>query len=85
MGTQIWVHGAVFALAIAQFFVFWYLYRRSGMSSTHQSGKRGATAVADGTSQVDDHRVACPNCGTLNTASFRFCEHCVEELPRHAQ
>jgi len=85
MRAEVWVHGAVFGLAIAQFFVFWYLYRRSGMSSTHEAGQSGSAPATDGNVTAGEHHVACPNCGARNTARFRYCQNCVEELPRSAR
>jgi predicted RNA-binding Zn-ribbon protein involved in translation (DUF1610 family) len=85
MRAEVWVHGAVFALAVAQFFVFWYLYRRSTMSSTHEARGSGAAVGADGNREASDHHVACPNCGAVNTARFQYCQDCVEELPRSAR
>jgi hypothetical protein len=85
MRAEVWVHGAVFALAVAQFFVFWYLYRRSGMSSATEAGGSSRAAAAEGTRETGDHHAACPNCGALNTAQFRYCQDCVAELPRNAR
>jgi len=91
MRPEVWVQGAVVALAVAQFLIFWYLYRRSRLSSTHEPGRSSAPATADGSPEPPegsheavDHRVACPNCGTVNTARFRYCRDCVAELPRRA-
>ena len=82
MQPSVWVHGAVVALAVAQFFIFWYLYRRSSASGTHQMRRSSVTAATQGDRAGDGRRVACPNCGTLNTGDFRYCHECVEELPR---
>lgn len=90
MRTDVWVHAVVIGLAVAQFLIFWYLYRRSGMSSTHEAGQSGVTSATEGNTTessagMETHHVACPNCGARNAARFRYCQNCVEELPRGAE
>lgn len=83
MQPSVWVQGTVFALGIAQLFIFWYLYRRSSASGTHRTGQSGVTAVAPRDGSENGGRVACQNCATLNTGEFSYCRECVEALPRH--
>lgn len=85
MQSSVWVHGAVVALAVAQFFIFWYLYRRSSASGTHQMRGSSATTATQGDGSESGRRVACPNCGTVNTGDFRYCHECVEDLPSHGR
>jgi len=85
MQASVWVHGAVVALAVAQLFIFWYLYRRSSASGTHRTGRSRLTPTTQSDRSESTRRVACPNCGTLNTGDFRYCHECVAELPRNAE
>ena len=84
MVADVWVHGAVVALVVAQFFIFWYLYRRSSASGTHRAGRSSAPTQGNGAGSATEQGVACPNCGAVNTSAFNYCQRCVEELPRHA-
>jgi len=78
MVADVWVHGAIVSLAVAQLVVVVYLYRRSaladaweGVQGTEESGRGG----------TDGSVVVCPECDARNETEFQFCRNCAVELP----
>jgi len=82
MDPDVWMQGTVFALVCTQLVVLWYLYRRSDRSAiTDESDADRSMAASD---RTQGRAVVCPNCGTANVPEYRFCQHCVTELPGRA-
>lgn len=76
MALDVWAQGAVVALAVVQVVVLWYLFRRADLSAVADS-ERGDGGRAD--------EIVCPDCGEANERRYRYCHHCVAELPGRIQ
>jgi hypothetical protein len=68
-----WVFGAVAVLTLLHGSTLLYAYRRGAVAGGHR--------VTNTTLSVTDDSVECPNCGEHNERGYRFCRHCVSELP----
>jgi hypothetical protein len=78
MVADVWVHGAIVSLAVAQLVVVVYLYRRSALADAWEG-----TQWADGSGRggADISVVVCPECDARNETEFQFCRNCAAELP----
>lgn len=78
MVADVWVHGAIVSLAVAQLVVVVYLYRRSALADAWE-GTQGTGGSRRG--GADASVVVCPECDARNETEFQFCRNCAAELP----
>lgn len=71
--TGDWVFGVIAVLTLLHGTALLYAYRRGSATD----GPRGV----DAEEYVTDTGVECPNCGERNGKDYRYCRHCVSELP----
>jgi hypothetical protein len=78
MGTE-WLYGAIALLVGIHVLTMLYAYR---------SRDEGATATTEPDAEQptladpDDDRINCPQCGTTNDPTYRFCRTCVADLSK---
>jgi hypothetical protein len=84
MNTSLWVQAAVFGLVLVQVYVFWQLYRESQASSIGNGGGERFLGSSEGGVDARPGQVVCSDCGAPNDVGYRYCQHCVSELPGHA-
>lgn len=75
-----WVYVAIAVLLSAHLLMLLYAYR----ANRSDSGFDADIGVDDtgGASERDDSAICrCPECGTENDSTYRFCRECVAELP----
>ena len=77
---ETWLLGFVVAFVILQFLAFLYLQHVRSRLSIGSEGEDDANPASDSSRAVDG-TIACEECGAENEAEYRFCAHCVSELP----
>lgn len=72
-----WVYVAIACLLCAHLLILLYAYRVNRADSAFDA----APADVDEATTADDAVCQCPECGTENDPTYRFCCQCVAELP----
>lgn len=79
---ETWLLGFVVAFVILQFLAFLYLQHvRSRLAIGGEGDANPATDSESEPVGAADGTVVCEECGAENEAEYRFCAHCVSELP----
>lgn len=86
-GTE-WVYAAIAALLFAHLLTLLYAYRVNQSESSFDAASTEETTGSDDvtrprnlTGSEDPSVCRCPECGTENDSTYRFCRQCVAELP----
>jgi len=74
-----WVYAAIAGLLFAHLLTLLYAYRSN--RSEPAADAAAETATVDRVQQREPGVCRCPECGTENDSSYRFCRQCVAELP----
>jgi hypothetical protein len=74
-----WVYAAIAGLLFAHLLTLVYAYRSN--RSEPAADASAETPSVDRNEQRDPSVCRCPECGTENDSSYRFCRQCVAELP----
>jgi len=79
MPGSAWVYASIALLLCAHLLILLYAYRanRFDADPLDTGAAVGDGAGADGGDSV----CRCPECGTQNDRTYRFCRQCVAELP----
>ncbi|MFC6975362.1 zinc ribbon domain-containing protein [Halomicroarcula sp. GCM10025709] len=78
MGTE-WLYGAIALLVGIHVLTMLYAYRSRDEVATAATQSE---AEPDRPLEASDERVNCPQCGTTNDPSYRFCRTCVADLSK---
>jgi hypothetical protein len=78
MGTE-WLYGAIALLVGIHVLTMLYAYRSRdevAASATPSEAEQSQPQAADA------ERIECPQCGTTNDPTYRFCRTCVADLSK---
>lgn len=80
MEPATWVFGTVVALALFHLLLLGFLGSRRNANAVSVGGDGGGES---GTNPLDEDAnvVRCRECGAENERGYRYCRHCVAELP----
>ena len=78
LGTE-WVYAAIAGLLFAHLLTLVYAYRSNRSEPAAEAPTE--TASVDRVERSEPGVCRCPECGTENDGSYRFCRQCVAELP----
>lgn len=81
MELATWVPIAVVAIALFDLLLLGLLDERQRPDAASVSGSDPSEGAGGGGSDADADLVRCRECGAENEREYRYCRHCVSELP----